>query len=299
MWEYIEERVIKCAEYIVATGCTVRACSAHFSISKSTVHKDVSKRLKTINPVLYTQVKKVLEHNKAQRHIRGGIATREKYLSKIEISAPKEQMDTFYSCMYRTFLYPHKAYEPDENGKPIHYSPSADKVLPGVRYTDNGFWDTYRTNYPFYSIIAKDILPEIIEGYIQDYKDGGWLPRWAAGDAKNCMPSTAIDAVIADVATRNLISRDLLETAFKGMEHHANKSSTVPAYGREGCEEYLKLGYVPYDKYSESVNLTLDAAYFDDCVATVADILGYTDKRDMYRARTKNYKNIFVPMNIK
>jgi predicted alpha-1,2-mannosidase len=166
-------------------------------------------------------------------------------------------------------------------------------VLPGVRYTDNGFWDTYRTNYPFYAIIAKDILPEIIEGYIQDYIDGGWLPRWTAGDAKNCMPSTAIDAVIADVATRNLISRDLLEIAFKGMEHHANKSSTVPAYGREGCEDYLELGYVPYDKFGESVNLTLDAAYFDDCIATVADILGYPEKRDIYHKRSKNYANIF------
>lgn len=215
------------------------------------------------------------------------------YLSKIEIDADEETMKTFYSCMYRTFLYPHKAYEPDENGKPIHYSPSADKVLPGVRYTDNGFWDTYRTNYPFYAIVAKDILPEIIEGYIQDYIDGGWLPRWTAGDAKNCMPSTAIDAVIADAATRNLISKDLLEIAFKGMEHHANKSSTVPAYGREGCEEYLELGYVPYDKYSESVNLTLDAAYFDDCLATVAGILGYEEKKQNYLKRAKNYANIF------
>ena len=161
------------------------------------------------------------------------------YLGKIEIDADEDKLKTFYSCMYRTFLYPHKAYEPDENGKPIHYSPSADKVLPGVRYTDNGFWDTYRTNYPFYAIIAKDILPEIIEGYIQDYKDCGWLPRWTAGDAKNCMPSTGIDAVIADVATRNLISRELLETAFEGMELHANKPSPISAYGREGCEEYL------------------------------------------------------------
>ncbi len=215
------------------------------------------------------------------------------YLSKIEIDADEDTMKTFYSCMYRTFLYPHKAYEPDENGDPIHYSPAADKVLPGVRYTDNGFWDTYRTNYPFYAIIAKDILPEIIEGYIQDYIDGGWLPRWTAGDAKNCMPSTAIDAVIADVATRDLISKDLLQIAFEGMEHHANKSSTVPAYGREGCEDYLELGYVPYDKFGESVNLTLDAAYFDDCIATVADILGYPEKRDIYHKRSKNYANIF------
>ena len=79
MWDYIEERAKKCAEYIIATGCTVRACSAHFSISKSTVHKDVTERLSHDNPQLYRQVKAVLEKNKQERHIRGGMATRKKY----------------------------------------------------------------------------------------------------------------------------------------------------------------------------------------------------------------------------
>ena len=79
MWDYIEERAIKCAEYIVETGCTVRACSAHFCISKSTVHKDVSERLKYIDNELFEQVRKVLEVNLSERHIRGGSATREKY----------------------------------------------------------------------------------------------------------------------------------------------------------------------------------------------------------------------------
>ena len=82
MWEYIEERVVKCAEYIVATGCTVRACSAHFSISKSTVHKDVSERLQYVNAELYERTRAVLEHNLSERHIRGGIATREKYVAQ-------------------------------------------------------------------------------------------------------------------------------------------------------------------------------------------------------------------------
>ena len=79
MWDYIEERAVKCAEYIIATGCTVRACSAHFSISKSTVHKDVAERLKYIDMDLYEQTRKVLELNLSERHIRGGMATREKY----------------------------------------------------------------------------------------------------------------------------------------------------------------------------------------------------------------------------
>jgi putative DeoR family transcriptional regulator (stage III sporulation protein D) len=79
LWNYIEERVIKCAEYIVTTGCTVRACSAHFSISKSTVHKDVTERLYYLNADLFESVRKILNFNLSERHIRGGIATRTKY----------------------------------------------------------------------------------------------------------------------------------------------------------------------------------------------------------------------------
>ena len=82
MWNYIEERVLKCAEYIVETGCTVRACSAHFSISKSTVHKDVSERLRYIDADLFERVREVLNLNLSVRHIRGGIATRAKYEEK-------------------------------------------------------------------------------------------------------------------------------------------------------------------------------------------------------------------------
>ncbi len=84
MWEYIEERVVKCAEYIVETGCTVRACSAHFSISKSTVHKDVSERLQYIDGELFERVREVLNLNLSERHIRGGLATRDKYLKNFK-----------------------------------------------------------------------------------------------------------------------------------------------------------------------------------------------------------------------
>lgn len=84
MWEYIEERVRKCAEYIVATGCTVRACSAHFAISKSTVHKDVTERLRYLDADLYEDVRRVLNFNLSERHIRGGIATQKKFNQKSE-----------------------------------------------------------------------------------------------------------------------------------------------------------------------------------------------------------------------
>ena len=83
MTETIEERACRLAVYIIETGATVRATAQHFGISKSTVHKDLSQRLPQYNKRLYQQVRKILEVNKAQRHIRGGLATQKKYeLSK-------------------------------------------------------------------------------------------------------------------------------------------------------------------------------------------------------------------------
>ena len=75
----MEERAVRLAQYIIENGATVRAAAVKFGISKSTVHKDLSERLPTFNKPLYLQAKSVLEENKAQRHIRGGIATRKKY----------------------------------------------------------------------------------------------------------------------------------------------------------------------------------------------------------------------------
>lgn len=82
MWEYMEERARMCAEYILATGTTVRGCAAHFNISKSTVHKDITERLAEVDAELCEQVRRVLDLNLAERHIRGGNATRKKYAEK-------------------------------------------------------------------------------------------------------------------------------------------------------------------------------------------------------------------------
>lgn len=79
MREYIEERALETAQYIIEMGATVREAAKVFKISKSTVHKDMTERLRLIDPALARAVAAVLEHNKAERHIRGGIATRLKY----------------------------------------------------------------------------------------------------------------------------------------------------------------------------------------------------------------------------
>ena len=220
----------------------------------------------------------------------------EEKLSRIEIEAVSEtQMRTFYSCLYRTFLFPRKAYELDQNGNPIHYVPYDGSVKPGVRYTDNCFWDTYRTLYPLFTLIARKEFEEMLEGFVADYKDGGWLPRCTSMGAVDCMPSTLVDAVIAEAATNGIGSKEVLETALDGMLYHATRISEDPRYGRNGALSFLRYGYVPRTEHRESVNLTQDFAYGDWCIATVAEVLGRNDIAEEYRKHALYYKNLFDP----
>lgn len=218
----------------------------------------------------------------------------ENYLSRVEIKTEDEkQMRTFCSCMYRAFLYPHKCYEINENGEKIHYAPSSGKILPGVRYTDNGFWDTYRTCYPFYALVAKDEYREMCRAFVNDYLECGWLPRWPSIGERGCMPSTLIDAVLCDAAVKGLMDKETMEQALEGMLKHANVNSSDDDYGRSGAESYVKLGFVPIEAHRESVNLTLDAAYGDWCIAKIAELLGKSDIAEEYYKRANNYKNLF------
>ena len=223
-----------------------------------------------------------------------GEAIWENYLSRVEIETDDEdQLKTFYSCMYRAFLYPHKVYEVDKSGHTIHYSPCDGKIRPGVRYTDNGFWDTYRTCYPFYSLVAKDEYREMVTAFINDYKECGWLPRWPSIGERGCMPSTLIDAVLCDAAVKGLMEKETMETALEGMRKHANVTAPNDDYGRSGVDRYVKLGYVPIEAHIESVNLTADAAYGDWCIARIAELLGKTDVAETYDRRAGNYKKLF------
>lgn len=220
----------------------------------------------------------------------------EQKLGRIEVETDDaRQMQTFYSCLYRTFLFPRKAYELDGNGNVVHYCPSDGSVRPGVRYTDNCFWDTARTVYPLYTLIAREEFAEMLEGFVNDYRDGGWLPRCLCMGEVGCMPSTLIDGVIAEAAVQGIGSREVLELALEGMLHHANHDAPEVRFGREGVRAYLKYGYVPRDVYRESVNLTLDFAYGDWCIAQVARVLGREDLAEEYSRRAGNYKHLFDP----
>ncbi|HZZ43920.1 MAG TPA: GH92 family glycosyl hydrolase [Tepidisphaeraceae bacterium] len=217
----------------------------------------------------------------------------EKHLGRIEIAgADAEQRKTFYTCMYRAILFPHRFYELDADGKAIHYSAYDGKVHDGVAYTDNGFWDTYRTVYPFYSIVYPDQLKEILEGYVAAYRESGWLPEWPSPGHLSVMIGSHIDAVFADAAAKGIAGFDLAG-AYEGMRKDAFVAGPSDAIGRPGLKEYEELGYVPEGKARYSVSTTLDYAYDDWCVAQVAKKLGKDEDYQKLMARSQNYRKLW------
>lgn len=227
-----------------------------------------------------------------------GEAEWEELLGKIDInSSDEEQKKIFYSCFYRACLFPHMFHEYDINNQPIHYCVHDGKVREGTMYTDNGFWDTFRSVYPLYAIVFPDKYAEMMQGYVNFYKDCGWLPKWPCPGEIGAMPGTLIDGVIADAAVKGIIDGKLLEDAFEGMIKHAEQEAAGIPNGRKGVSDYRFYGYIPSDKYKESVNHTLDYAYGDFCIAQVAKLLGKDDIAEKYYQSSKCYKNLFDPVS--
>ena len=216
------------------------------------------------------------------------------YLSRLtpEIKS-REQRKIFYSCLYRAFLFPRKAYEVKKDGTKLFYAPYEGVVKQGVRYTDHGAWDTYRTTFPLFSLVAREEYEEILRGMLSDYDDCGYLPRWSAFGEVGCMPSTLVDAIIAQAVCHGIGNKELHSRLLDAMLHHANFESSDKRYGRNGIEAYLKFGYVPCDFEKESVNLTLDFAYGDWCISQVAHALGKTEIANEYLKRSESYKALF------
>ena len=217
----------------------------------------------------------------------------EEVLSLIKVEGDEESKKTFYSCLYRAFLYPTKYYETTRDGVNLHVNQENGQVIEGIMYTNNGFWDTYRTVYPLYSIIAPEKCTEIVRGWLNFYDDTGYLPRWPSPCEENCMPGTLVEAVIADAVVKGLLSKKDCERALVAMRKNAEVQSDCKKQGRKCVREYTEKGYVPYDLCKESVNETLDCAYGDYCIARVAEYLGEKEIAKKYFARSSNYKNLF------
>ena len=219
-----------------------------------------------------------------------------KVLGKIEVEGGNlDQYRTFYSCMYRSLLFPRKFYEIDANGNPVHYSPYNGQVLPGYMYTDTGFWDTFRCLFPFLNMMYPSVNKEIQEGLINTYKESGFFPEWASPGHRGCMVGNNSASVLVDAYMKG-VKVDDLKTLYEGLIHGTeNVHPTVSSTGRLGHEYYNKLGYVPYDvKINENAARTLEYAYNDWCIYKIAKELKRPKKEiNLFAKRAMNYKNLF------
>ena len=219
-------------------------------------------------------------------------------LGKIEIEDQNiDHKRTFYSCLYRSVLFPRSFFEYDAQGKVVHYSPYNGKVLPGYMFTDTGFWDTFRCLFPLLNVMYPSMNTKMQEGLVNAYKESGFLPEWASPGHRGCMVGNNSASIVADAYLKGLRGYDA-EELWKAVVHGANNvHPTVSSTGRLGHEYYNKLGYVPYDvKINENVARTLEYAYDDWCIYKFGKALGKSEKElKPFLARAYNYKNVFDP----
>lgn len=219
-----------------------------------------------------------------------------KVLGKIEVEGGNlDQYRTFYSCLYRSLLFPRKFYEFTADGQPVHYSPYNGQVLPGYMYTDTGFWDTFRCLFPFLNLMYPSVNKEIQEGLINTYKESGFFPEWASPGHRGCMIGNNSASVLVDAYMKG-VKVDDVKTLYEGLIHGTeNVHTEVSSTGRLGYQYYNKLGYVPYDvKINENTARTLEYAYDDWCIYQLAKALNRPKKEiELFAKRAMNYRNVF------
>ena len=225
-----------------------------------------------------------------------------KVLSVIDVESDNmDQLRTFYSCFFRALVFPHKMHEIDAKGNVVHYSPFGDGgVAPGYFYTGTGFWDTFRCLFPLINLLYPTEGAKMQEGWLNYYKESGFLPEWSSPGHRGCMVGNNSASVVADGILKGLVSRADAEQLYEAMVFGANHvHPEVSSTGRYGYEYYNKLGYVPYNVgINENVARTLEYAYDDWCIYQVGKFLGKPESEiEVFKKHSMNYKNVFCPEN--
>lgn len=227
-------------------------------------------------------------------------------LGVVEVEgATDDQLTTLYSNLYRLFLYPNSGFENTPEGaryaSPVAPRTGPDtptqtgaKIVPGRIYVNNGFWDTYRTTWPAYSLLTPDKAGELIDGFVQQYRDGGWIARWSSPGYADLMVGTSSDVAFADAYVKGVRGFDV-----QGAYEAALKNATVVppngAVGRKGMQTSVFRGYTARDEVGEAMSWAVDGYINDFGVANMAEALGRTEEAEYFRSRALNYVNMFDP----
>ena len=214
--------------------------------------------------------------------------------------ATPEQQTTVATALYHALLYPRVF---SEDGR--YYSAFDDTIHSGNSYTAYSIWDTFRAEHSLLTLVAPERVDGMITALLQNYKEGGWMPKWPNPSYTNIMIGTHADSMVAEAVDKHFSGFDR-ETAWQAVfkdamtppdedtKHTWHDREPATPYEARGGLTYLKqLGYVPTDKTDEAASRTLEDSYDDWCVAKVAKALGKQKEYEFFLHRSLNYENIF------
>jgi predicted alpha-1,2-mannosidase len=214
--------------------------------------------------------------------------------------ATDDQRQIFYSGLYHALLYPRLF---SEHGR--YYSAFDDQVHNGESYTAFSIWDTFRAEHSLLTLFAPERIDGMISALLQNYKEGGWLPKWPNPSYTNIMIGTHADSLIAEAMIKGFKGFDYA-LAYEAVSKDANtppdgdttrkwldREPGVPYEARAGLTYAKKLGYVPADKVSESASSTLEESYDDYAVAQVAKAVSKPEDYKLFVQRSRSYRNLF------
>ncbi|WP_423149011.1 GH92 family glycosyl hydrolase [Rubrolithibacter danxiaensis] len=205
----------------------------------------------------------------------------------------EEEKATFYSCFFRASLFSRQFFEYDENGNPYYFSPYDGQIHKGYMFTDTGFWDTFRAQFPLNTILYPTMHGRYMQALLAAQEQCGWLPAWSfPGEGGSMIGNHAI-SLLADAWVKGIRTFDP-QQALKAYLHEAtNKGPWGPANGRDGWKEYFTLGYVPYPEYREATAKTLEYAYDDFCGYQLAKKTNNPYYEQIFARQMFNYKNVY------
>lgn len=207
----------------------------------------------------------------------------------------EEDMKTFYSCMFRANLVSHKFYEEKEDGSPYYYSPYDEKIHDGYMFTDNGFWDTFRSQFPLTNILHPTMQGQYMQALLDAQEQCGWLPSWSFPSETGGMVGNHSISLLTDAWAKGIRTFDP-EKALKAYAHEAmNKGPWGGANGRVRWKDYYQLGYIPYPESMGSTAQTLEYCYDDFCAYQLAKMTGNKFYEEVFARQIYNYKNVYDP----
>lgn len=233
----------------------------------------------------------------------------DKILGKVEVEgATPDQLTTLYSSLYRLYLYPNSGFEKVgskyQYASPFSPMPGPDtpthtgaKIVDGKVYVNNGFWDTYRTTWPAYSLLTPGQAGEMVDGFVQQYKDGGWTSRWSSPGYADLMTGTSSDVAFADAYVKG-VDFDA-KSAYDAAVKNATVVPPSSGVGRKGMATSPFLGYTSTDTH-EGLSWALEGYLNDYGISKMGRALyektgekRYKEEAEYFLNRAQDYVNLF------